>query len=518
MELKRRRVKGKTVYGIYSSKGDLLRCIQENNGEYIEVNKKPTITVMEKLEPFITKKKRYKVAYGGRGSGKSETFGGIQLCQAKDYGIKTACFREYQNSIEDSVYALLKGKIESSGLCGFEDTKNEICHVNGANFKFRGLARNIEAIKSLFGFKRFWVEEAQTISKDSLTKLKPTLRIEGSELWLSLNPLSSADPIAEDFLKPFEKELDKNGYYEDELHLIVRLNYDDNPWFPDVLEQERLRDKELLSDAEYEHIWEGAYKDTVEGSIIPSKWFDAAVDAHLKLGFKPEGDRVISHDPSDEGEDPKGLAYRHGSVFLDIKERDHGDLADGGDWAIDYAIDMNADLFTWDCDGMGVGINRQVNKSFQGKRCQLMQFKGSNTPDEPDAVYERPDKVNVDKIKTNKEAFYNKRAQYYWKLRDRFFNAYRAIVKKEYVNPDEMISISSEIENIAQIRSEICRIPKKPNGNGKIQIMSKKEMWDKHKIKSPNMADSMMMSMESTGGRSIYDDDDYEDEGTWRTA
>jgi phage terminase large subunit len=100
--------------------------------------------------------------------------------------------------------------------------------------------------------------------------------------------------------------------------------------------------------------------------------------------------------------------------------------------------------------------------------------------------------------RTNKDTFKNKRAQYYWSLRDRFYNTYRAVEKGEYVDPDLMISLSSEIPFLEKLRSEVCRIPKKPNGNGLIQILNKDEM-KRLKIPSPNMADSLMMSMRAAG-------------------
>jgi phage terminase large subunit len=121
-------------------------------------------------------------------------------------------------------------------------------------------------------------------------------------------------------------------------------------------------------------------------------------------------------------------------------------------------------------------------------------FKGSESVDHPDEVYQENKEITKD-ARTNRQTFKNKRAQYYWKLRDRFHNTYRAVEKGEYIDPDEMISLSSDIENIEQLRSEVCRIPRKKVPSGLIQIMSKDDMWSIHKIPSPNRADSMMMAM-----------------------
>ena len=173
---------------------------------------------------------------------------------AQTQGIKTACFREFQSSIDDSVLAILADEIDRLNLQGFEIFNNQILYEGEPAFKFRGLARNTDGVKSMHGFQRFWVEESQTISFTSLKALTPTLRIADSEIWFSGNPRSSVDPFSQRFIKPYEKELRRNGYYEDDLHLIVWINHDDNELFPEVLEQERIHDKKTLPTALYRHI------------------------------------------------------------------------------------------------------------------------------------------------------------------------------------------------------------------------------------------------------------------------
>jgi len=413
-------------------------------------------------------------------------------------GIKTACFREYQNSIDDSVLALLTEEVERLGLQGSECQQNKIIYNGAECFKFKGMARNPEGIKSMHGFERFWIEEGATISFKSLKALTPTLRKESSEIWISANPMSRADPFSQRFIVPFEKELLRDGYYEDDLHLIVWVNYNDNGLFPDVLEQERAHDEKTLSRALYSHVWLGAFYDEVENTIIPVDWFDAAIDAHKKLGFKPSGAIIAAFDPSDEGGDSKGYALRHGSVVLNVTESLTGDSNDGTDWAIDNAIRDNADWFTWDCDGLGIALKRQVDQSLAGKKIDYFMFRGSEGVEDPELNYIDSSDHDSKKRKTNKETFINKRAQYYWRLRDRFHATYRAVVKGEYIDPDQLISLSSDIEHIDQSRAEVCRIPLKRNNNGKIQIMSKLEMSKKpYELPSPNMADALMMSMYS---------------------
>ena len=110
---------------------------------------------------FAQKPKRFKVAIGGRGSGKSMTIADLCLMDAQTKGIKTACFREFQNSIEDSVHSLLTEEVERLGLEGFDCQQSKILYDGEEVFKFRGLARNVEGVKSMHGFQRFWIEEGR---------------------------------------------------------------------------------------------------------------------------------------------------------------------------------------------------------------------------------------------------------------------------------------------------------------------------------------------------------------------
>lgn len=437
------------------------------------------------------------VLIGGRGSAKSESMARMLIAKAQSEAADVLCGREFQSSIDDSVHKLIKTLIPKCGFKGFDITDKKIDCLTGGGFRFKGFTRNPDAVKSAQDFKYLWVEEAQAISQESLDFLLPTIRASGSQLYFTANPQSSADPFSKRFIVPFQKELLKNGMYQDDMHLIVVMNWRDNPWHGE-LEEQRVWDYENKPRAYYDHVWEGAFNDSVENAIIPSEWFDAAIDAHLKLGFKPLGAKIISHDPSDTGDDNKGLCFRHGSVILDVQDNPNGDVNEGCDWATDYAIDNQADTFIWDCDGLGVSLRKQVVDSIAGKRIDHVMFKGSESVDRPGEIYQRTDKVSNAKAKTNKQTFKNKRAQYYWETRDRFYNTYRAVIKGEYQDPDQMISLSSSIGCMSELRAEVCRVPLKHTGNGMIQILNKVEM-KRLKIESPNMADSVMMSFANPG-------------------
>lgn len=464
----------------------------------------PKLQLPEIFQPLLNPKK-IKVIYGSRGSGKSMSVADLLLLRVATEGIKVAGMREMMNSIDDSVHALFSDEIDRLGFSGFTVQHNCILHENGGEIRYKGLARNPESVKSMHGFDVFWTEEAATLSKKSLDLLMPTLRKEGSELWFTFNPMSSADPVSKEFLTPFEKEM-VNGCYEDDMHLIIKANYNDNPFFPDNLEQLRQKHYETKSRAEYDHIWLGAYNDEVDNSIIKAEWFDACIDAHkipkLQKAFEPRGAKIAAYDPMDGGADAHGYALRHGSIIKVVAENPKGEIDEGCDWATNKARLDGADWFLWDSDGMGTGLKRQVSTAFKGTKVEFRGYSGAlsgSAQDNAEKVYlklkddEKQEKL--DKPKTYSDVFKNNRAQYYTALADRAYNTYRCVVRGEYVDPDEMLSIDSEgVENLEALRSEVCRIPLKPNQGGLIQIMSKEDM-KKLGIDSPNMADSIAMSL-----------------------
>ncbi len=454
--------------------------------------------VPRKFEPFLSKQKRYKIAVGGRGSGKSMTIADILLYFSAQYKDRVLCMREYQSSIEDSCLALLDDEIVRIEVPGFKVGKTTVNHENGGFFRFKGLARSISSIKSYHGFDKGFIEEAQFLTEESIRVLKPTFRKAGSEVWMAANPGSSADPFSQAFLNPYWDELLKNGVYEDDMHYIVLVNYSDNPFFPDVLEQERKKDFEVLPRALYDHIWEGRFNDSVENAIIKAEWFDECVDAHEKLDFEAVGKIIVAHDPSDSGFDDKGLILRHGSVIKDAKLSKLKDVNDGMDWALEYAIENDADHFVWDADGMGLGLKRQVRDYLKGEAIDYTPFRGSGKVLHGNKVFESSEMRVKDKSKqrTNKQAIKNRRAQKYWDLRTRVYNTYLALTHSEYRHQpvENLISFSSECEELTQLRTEICKIPRENNPNGLIQIMSKPNMRKKG-ISSPNLADPTMMSL-----------------------
>lgn len=238
---------------------------------------------------------RYKVIYGGRGSGKSRNIASELVQQAAMRPMRILCCREIQRSINDSVKRMLDDRIRELEYLNliktgtFRSTKNEITTAFGSTFFFRGLRSNAESLKSIEGVDICWVEEAQTISRESLDLLIPTIREgitlkENPEIWFTLNPRYKTDPIYTDFLDTEEPRPGSK---------LIKVNWMNNPWFPRVLEEERLYDLNRDRD-KYNHIW--------EGEILEHD--DAKVFKHItdwEIGEVPDA--------------PKGTIVRYGADF-----------------------------------------------------------------------------------------------------------------------------------------------------------------------------------------------------------
>jgi phage terminase large subunit len=476
------------------------------------------IKYVDKLHPIFTKPKRVKIIVGGRGSTKSTGIADYVLaCMA--HGQLWCCAREFQSSIDESVHRTMIDEIDRLGISGFEPTKTCITHSSGGRNFYKGLARNITSLKStLSGIDGLWIEEGEDLSALTLMKLTASVRLNAKdtekalagddvklpEIFITMNRGSRKDPISQRYLERAEPSLARTGFYEDDAVMIAELNYTDMPqsWFiASGLEVERADDYERMNRAAYEHKWLGKYLEAIENGIIKPEWFDAAIDAHKDPRFngtwQPTGAIKVAHDPSDEGSDAKGLATLHGTIFKTIKEKTDGDITEGFFWAMDEARREHADLFIYDGDGMGSGAKGQVASYFEGMHTKHHMFRGSLSGKAQDNAQEYYIPSSDDELsrKTYAEEFFNNRAQYYIRLANMFYNTYRCIIKGEYKNPDDMVSIDSDgVDNLNAVKAEICRIPLKPNNAGKKQIMSKVDM-KRNKIDSPNMADPMMMAL-----------------------
>jgi len=226
---------------------------------------------------FNPPKTRYRVLYGGRGGAKSWAVARALLIKAAKTPLRILCAREFQTSIRDSVHKLLCDQIVALEMTSFfEITQNALRGKNGSEFAFVGLKNNIANVKSYEGIDICWVEEAQTVSRNSWNILIPTIRKESSEIWVTFNPELETDETYQRFVAKPPADA-----------VVQKINWSDNPWFPDTLKAEKdalkARDQEA-----YNQVWEGLCRQTVDGAIFGAEMAKAETEDRItKVPYDP---------------------------------------------------------------------------------------------------------------------------------------------------------------------------------------------------------------------------------------
>lgn len=204
---------------------------------------------------------RYKILYGGRGGGKSWAVAYTLLILGLQNKLRILCTRELQRSIADSVHRVLNDIIQREGLHNlYQVMKANIVGANGTEFIFSGLRSNISEIKSMEGIDICWIEEAQKVSEESWQILIPTIRKEGSEIWMTFNPDGVNDPTYKRFVLNSPPD-----------SIVEKINYSDNPWFPDTLRKEMEWDKQNDYN-KYKHVWEGEPRTLTDAQVFKDKF------------------------------------------------------------------------------------------------------------------------------------------------------------------------------------------------------------------------------------------------------
>jgi phage terminase large subunit len=271
----------------------------EKKAEYLRLYRNQVVPCLEVFRSPAP----YKITEGGRGSGKSWSIASLLIQELSVNTHRLLCCREIQKSLAESSYRLLVDTIQRLHISGWTVTKETLEHENGSRIIFRGLKdlRAGNAIKSLEGFTRVWLEEAQTISAESLQMLLPTIRADNSEIYACYNPNTEEDPI--NILKT------RKGA------VVVKCNWCDNPWFT-----KRLQD-EMEADFKYnpslaEHIWNGEYLSQADNSVMSR----IAVREAMEREVSNEGDYQIAVDVARYGSDSSIISMRKGLKMIDLKE------------------------------------------------------------------------------------------------------------------------------------------------------------------------------------------------------
>lgn len=231
---------------------------------------------------------RYRAVHGGRGSAKSHSFAQALILKAAERPLRVLCAREVQKSIRDSVKRLLDDKIEASGLRGmYESTDTEIRGANGSLFIFAGLRTNPDAVKSTEGLDIAAVFEASRVSQRSWDLLVPTVRKPGSEIWAEWNPENETDPVDAKFRG-------ENGPPPGSI--VRQVNWDRNPFFPEVLRAEMEYDRRRDPD-KWGHVWQGGYVRNAESRVFKN-WRIEEFDVDPAWTLRQGADWGFSVDPS----------------------------------------------------------------------------------------------------------------------------------------------------------------------------------------------------------------------------
>lgn len=240
----------------------------------------------ELLEPH-----RWKIWEGGRGAARSWSFGRVLVARAYRQKLRIMCLREYQTSIEDSVHALLKGQIDRLGLSSaFHVTDRYIESSVGSMIVYRGMHGNLNSIKSMEDFDIAWIEEGQSMTRDSIEILPPTLRKPGSEIWISMNTGDPDDPVRGLLDDPHLPGVSKH------------VTYLDNPFFNETLDEERKRLYRVCQShgdmSAYDSVWLGALRRISDALIFKGCVSIEAFDEPVRARFYYGADFGFSNDPS----------------------------------------------------------------------------------------------------------------------------------------------------------------------------------------------------------------------------
>ena len=438
------------------------------------------------LKKFWRTKTDTRVLKGGRTSSKTWDAAGFAVFLACNFTVKFLCMRQFQNRIQESVYAILKIQIERFGLeSEFDILKTVIRHkTNGSEFHFYGIHRNIAEIKGFEGADIGWIEEAEGLTKEQWSIIEPTLRKEGAETWLLYNPR-----LVSDFIETFTHD-PENG-------VIVRhINYLENPYLSNTMLRKINRLKESDYD-EYEHIYLGVARTDDDRVVIKRSWIEAAIDAHIKLGIEPAGQKRAGFDVADSGADLCSQIHVHGilAYWGEHWKAGEDELLQSCSRVYAKALEFGSYV---NYDSIGVGalagskFNDMNNERLEqgiALGVEYAKFIAGGKVIAPDEYYIDTEMEQI----TNKDFFANLKAQAWWLVADRFRNTYNAVIKGEVFAEDELISISSDMPNLANLVTELSTPRRDFDRTGRVKVESKDDLT-KRDIASPNDADAFIMA------------------------
>jgi phage terminase large subunit len=407
--------------------------------------------------------------YSGRGAGKSWAYADYCVLYAFYKKRRILCCREIQNSISDSVLALLAKSIENRNLDKyFNIQKNAIYCTNGSEFIFKGIKHSIESIKSMANIDLCWIEEAQTTSDDSINILLPTIfRNKGAKILYSYNRRYLNDAVEKRF---HGKEIPKGA-------IVKEVHWKDNRYFTQAMCEEM--EYNFKTDPEMaNHIWNGALMPSGnDAAVIPLNWLRKCVDAHKKLEYKPKAFKYMGLDFADGGTDKSAIAIRHGSVVTFINEFEKPFINKTVEYADSFAKQYGIVRLHFDAIGIGAGAKGDFNRLQRDYTAE--PHIGSASPSGKDSKF-------TDSM-TNGQFFRNLKAQAWWSIRLKVENTMR-LLDGEKIDPSSCIFFDGNLLNIDKLLLELAQASYK-HDDGKLLIDKSPDGQD-----SPNLADAVIMA------------------------
>ncbi len=448
------------------------------------LQQKPTLN--PNLRSFWETRSRNKVLYGGRASSKSWDAAGHAVRLADNYKLKFLCVRQLQNKIEESVYSLLKIQIERFQLQHrFRVLENKIINTaTGSEFLFYGLWRHVDEIKSIESVDVLWSEESHGLTKTQWEILEPTIRKESSEVWLLFNPQLVSDFVWRNFVVDPPPNT-----------VIRKINYTENPFLSqtalDVINAHKERDPDTFA-----HVYLGEPRSDDDTSVIKSAWVLSSIDAHKLIPEMADGRPVLGYDVADDGDDANATILRSGSVAV------HSDMWKGLEDQLlkscpraYHTAQQAGSHIVYDSIGVGASAGGKFNELNDANKNNKLTHAGFNAGGKvlrPDAIY------GDTKIK-NKDFFANIKAQMWWQVADRFRLTHQVVeaikngTKPPTFKADELISISSDLKHLEQLKMELSIPLRDFDNNGRVKVESKKDL-KKREVPSPNLADAFIMA------------------------
>lgn len=444
----------------------------------------------------------YFVAYGSRGSGKSVAFTDALVVEASLRPVRVLIARQLQNSIKESTKKDVEAAIKARGLDNFfQILETEIRGLNGSKFIFRGLQNNINNLKSISDVDCVLCEESEAITEDVWSKLLPSIRPKSGKrpiVAIVFNPADILDPTYQRWVENIPDRC-----------ISKKINWYDNIYFPDFLNEQRLNDKKTMPLKQYNHIWEGEPIGSADNVIIDLDWIRAARFASQAEGWKVTGKKVVGYDPAGQGRDYNAVADFDGNVLKQVDEwLKSPDLREASEKAFGYAVRGNSKFFVYDeCGGFGDGVSvfvkdakvkvhsalvneRQNSKARDFNKLSISGFNAGNPVHLPEQ------RVKGAK-KTNGEIYTNLKAQTWGIVAQQFYNTYRYVVLGERdIDMRDMISVDIDDDQLFNKLAKELSTPiwEKSETNSKKKVESKAKMEKRTGQVSPNLADAVVMT------------------------